>query len=252
MNKIKQRSLKVIVLLLVISTIAAFLWRSHLSASRRVGSPAVDRLNGDDLKRAKAEKSLEDSEAPLTGFADGGGHEDDGLLQQDVLEENSRKEIKKCWGREIEASNLEELLFNLFGNEATHEVLNFANYHFESADGVRRRLHVESGSGGKALKVKLFAEDAEGLPDLQELPEELLGDSISQEMVDSYLIGRKVSFRERSWTFVSQGHRVDLKSENERIKEAHVVAGAVDFGCSLQGQSFICRCLSSANQGQQK
>lgn len=254
MDKTK-RSLKAIVLLLIFLIVGAYIWHRHVNSSRRVGSPAVDALNADDLKRAQSEKSGSsdgNAEEPLSGFADGGTHEDEGLLQQDVLEESSRKEIQKCWGKEIEATNLEELLFNLFGNETTHEVLNFANYHFESADGVQRRLHIEGVSGGKALKVKLFREDAEGLPELQELPEELRAESVSQDMVDSYLAGHKIGFRERSWSFASQGHRVDLKSENERIKEAHVVAGTVDFGCLLQGSSFACRCLSAENRRPQK
>lgn len=167
------------------------------------------------------------------------------------LPARAQNEIASCLGSAgANVRSLGELVRKVLPSDPSQgeRFRKYRNVHVTLPNGEKRRFHLyaDSTPDGKPLtRLRVFTEDAEGLPLPTSIPPEHQVNP-DEALVREYLAGGTVEFVEEAWNWRGQSENgtaqsLDWTEENGRVIEAQVVTGETSLGCAILNQPD-CEC----------
>lgn len=153
------------------------------------------------------------------------------------LTPGSLAEIRRCLGDDGVRS-LDQLLARLTPHpspgQSSTRYRKYRNVHVRLPSGEKRRLQLFSDStpdGKPVMRLRVFGEDAEGLPVPISIPESHSSNP-DESLIQSYLAGGTPEFTEESLSWQGSTGTVEWTEENGRVRELHWVGGGRSLGCA--------------------
>ena len=131
-----------------------------------------------------------------------------------------------------------------------YSTLEWKNEHYEQRDGKKIRLRFTrefTPDQKEYFRLRVFREDAEGLPDPILIPEQEAHNP-SKSVVEKYRAGAKLVYTEQGELWTWPNARAEVEKKNGQVVQFQWEAGKTHFACGMgEKDQLSCKCLSRGN-----